>query len=137
MNEAEVVRERLRSQPCARGLDGEGVSLERDGHRREMPIEKKLDPQRVLARAGDHFVDQRHILEIGPRDRQPHVDRASRIISLSARRTASAALSGSPVLCESVDCILATGAMVERIVGRRLRSETIKSGCIPKAATGL
>jgi len=36
-----------------------------------------------------------------------------------------------------VDRILATGAMVERIVGRRLRSETIKSGRIPKAATGL
>jgi hypothetical protein len=36
-----------------------------------------------------------------------------------------------------VDRVLATRRMVERIVGRRLRSETIKSGRIPKAATGL
>jgi hydroxymethylglutaryl-CoA lyase len=36
-----------------------------------------------------------------------------------------------------VDRILATGRMVERIVGRRLRSETVKSGRIPKHATGL
>ncbi|HEV8431802.1 MAG TPA: pyruvate carboxyltransferase [Thermoanaerobaculia bacterium] len=36
-----------------------------------------------------------------------------------------------------VDRVLATGKMVERIVGRRLRSETIKSGRIPKTATGL
>ncbi|HEY0788060.1 MAG TPA: pyruvate carboxyltransferase [Thermoanaerobaculia bacterium] len=35
-----------------------------------------------------------------------------------------------------VDRILNAGRMVERIVGRRLRSETIKSGRIPKAATG-
>lgn len=35
-----------------------------------------------------------------------------------------------------VDRILNTGRMVERIVGRRLRSETIKSGRIPKKATG-
>lgn len=35
-----------------------------------------------------------------------------------------------------VDRVLATGRMVERIVGRRLRSETIKSGRIPKKATG-
>lgn len=35
-----------------------------------------------------------------------------------------------------VDRILATGKMVERVVGRRLRSETIKSGRIPKVATG-
>lgn len=35
-----------------------------------------------------------------------------------------------------VDRILAAGRMVERIVGRRLRSETIKSGRIPKKATG-
>ncbi len=34
------------------------------------------------------------------------------------------------------DRILNTGRMVERIVGRRLRSETIKSGRIPKTATG-
>lgn len=37
----------------------------------------------------------------------------------------------------TVDRVLATGRMVERIVGRRLRSETIRSGRIPKAATGL
>jgi hydroxymethylglutaryl-CoA lyase len=36
-----------------------------------------------------------------------------------------------------VDRILATGRTVERIVGRRLRSETVKSGRIPKKATGL
>lgn len=36
-----------------------------------------------------------------------------------------------------VDRVLATGRMVERIIGRRLRSETIKSGRIPKKATGL
>lgn len=35
-----------------------------------------------------------------------------------------------------VDRVLATGRMVERIVGRRLRSETVKSGRIPKAKTG-
>lgn len=35
-----------------------------------------------------------------------------------------------------VDRVLETGRMVERIVGRRLRSETIKSGRIPKEATG-
>lgn len=35
-----------------------------------------------------------------------------------------------------VDRILNAGRMVERIVGRRLRSETIKSGRIPKSATG-
>ncbi len=35
-----------------------------------------------------------------------------------------------------VDRVLATGRMVERIVGRRLRSETIKSGRIPKKPTG-
>lgn len=35
-----------------------------------------------------------------------------------------------------VDRILATGRMVERIVGRRLRSESIKSGRIPKKHTG-
>jgi hydroxymethylglutaryl-CoA lyase len=35
-----------------------------------------------------------------------------------------------------VDRILATGRMVERIVGRRLRSECIKSGRIPKKPTG-
>ncbi|MBI2920654.1 MAG: pyruvate carboxyltransferase [Planctomycetes bacterium] len=35
-----------------------------------------------------------------------------------------------------VDKVLATGRMVERIVGRRLRSETIKSGRIPKKPTG-
>ena len=35
-----------------------------------------------------------------------------------------------------VDRVLATGRMVERIVGRRLRSESIKSGRIPKKPTG-
>ena len=35
-----------------------------------------------------------------------------------------------------VDRVLATGRMVERIVGRRLRSETIRSGRVPKGATG-
>jgi hydroxymethylglutaryl-CoA lyase len=35
-----------------------------------------------------------------------------------------------------VDRILATGRMAERIAGRRLRSETIKSGRIAKAADG-
>ncbi len=35
-----------------------------------------------------------------------------------------------------VDRVLNAGRMVERIVGRRLRSETIKSGRIPKKATG-
>jgi len=35
-----------------------------------------------------------------------------------------------------VDRILNAGRMVERIIGRRLRSETIKSGRIPKKATG-
>jgi hydroxymethylglutaryl-CoA lyase len=35
-----------------------------------------------------------------------------------------------------VERVLATGRMVERIVGRRLRSESIKSGRIPKKATG-
>ncbi|MBI2214359.1 MAG: pyruvate carboxyltransferase [Acidobacteria bacterium] len=35
-----------------------------------------------------------------------------------------------------VDRLLNAGRMVERIVGRRLRSETIKSGRIPKQATG-
>jgi hydroxymethylglutaryl-CoA lyase len=36
-----------------------------------------------------------------------------------------------------VDRILAIGRTVERIVGRRLRSETLKSGRIPKTTTGL
>jgi hydroxymethylglutaryl-CoA lyase len=35
-----------------------------------------------------------------------------------------------------VDRVLAAGRMNERIVGRRLRSETIRSGRIPKKATG-
>ncbi|MCK6685971.1 MAG: pyruvate carboxyltransferase [Thermoanaerobaculia bacterium] len=35
-----------------------------------------------------------------------------------------------------VDRVLATGRMVERIVGRRLRSECIKSGRVPKNKTG-
>ena len=35
-----------------------------------------------------------------------------------------------------VDKVLSIGAMVERIVGRRLRSETIRSGRIPKTLTG-
>lgn len=35
-----------------------------------------------------------------------------------------------------VDKVLATGRMVERIVGRRLRSECVKSGRIPKKPTG-
>jgi len=35
-----------------------------------------------------------------------------------------------------VEKILNAGRMVERVVGRRLRSETIKSGRIPKKATG-
>ncbi len=36
-----------------------------------------------------------------------------------------------------VDAVLNAGRMAERIVGRRLRSETIRSGRIPKKATGL
>lgn len=36
-----------------------------------------------------------------------------------------------------VDRVLAAGRMVERVVGRRLRAETIRSGRIPKKATGL
>lgn len=36
-----------------------------------------------------------------------------------------------------VDRVLNAGRMVERVVGRRLRSETIKSGRIPKKPTGL
>ena len=35
-----------------------------------------------------------------------------------------------------IDKVLETGRMVERIVGRRLRSETIKTGRIPKSLTG-
>jgi hydroxymethylglutaryl-CoA lyase len=35
-----------------------------------------------------------------------------------------------------IDRILNIGAMVERIVGRRLRSESIKNGRIPKTLTG-
>ena len=35
-----------------------------------------------------------------------------------------------------VDKVLETGSMVERIVGRRLRSEAIKNGRIPKELTG-
>ncbi|MCX6257317.1 MAG: pyruvate carboxyltransferase [Bacteroidia bacterium] len=35
-----------------------------------------------------------------------------------------------------VDMVLETGQMVERIVGRRLRSEAIKNGRIPKTLTG-
>ena len=35
-----------------------------------------------------------------------------------------------------VDKVLETGRMVERIVGRRLRSEAIKNGRIPKDLTG-
>jgi len=35
-----------------------------------------------------------------------------------------------------IEKVLETGAMVERIVGRRLRSETIKTGRIPKSLTG-
>jgi hydroxymethylglutaryl-CoA lyase len=36
-----------------------------------------------------------------------------------------------------VDAVLNAGRMVERVVDRRLRSETIRSGRIPKKATGL
>lgn len=36
-----------------------------------------------------------------------------------------------------VDRVLNAGKMVERIVGRRLRSETVRSGRIPKGTTGL
>jgi hydroxymethylglutaryl-CoA lyase len=35
-----------------------------------------------------------------------------------------------------LDKLLQIGNMVEKIVGRRLRSETIKSGRIPKSLTG-
>ena len=35
-----------------------------------------------------------------------------------------------------IDKILAIGQMNERIVGRRLRSESIKNGRIPKSLTG-
>lgn len=35
-----------------------------------------------------------------------------------------------------VDKILEIGQMVERIVGRRLRSESIRNGRIPKSMTG-
>jgi hydroxymethylglutaryl-CoA lyase len=35
-----------------------------------------------------------------------------------------------------IDKVLKVGNMVERIVGRRLRSETIKSGRIPKSLSG-
>ena len=35
-----------------------------------------------------------------------------------------------------VDKVLEIGAMVERIVGRKLRSETVKTGRIPKSLTG-
>jgi len=35
-----------------------------------------------------------------------------------------------------IDRLLETGNMVERIVGRRLRSETVKSGRIPKSLSG-
>jgi hydroxymethylglutaryl-CoA lyase len=35
-----------------------------------------------------------------------------------------------------IDKVLETGSMVERIVGRRLRSEAIKNGRIPKSLTG-
>jgi hydroxymethylglutaryl-CoA lyase len=35
-----------------------------------------------------------------------------------------------------VDKVLETGTMVERIVGRRLRSESIRNGRIPKTLTG-
>ena len=36
----------------------------------------------------------------------------------------------------NIDKVLETGKLVEKIVGRRLRSETIKSGRIPKTLTG-
>jgi hydroxymethylglutaryl-CoA lyase len=35
-----------------------------------------------------------------------------------------------------VDKVLEIGQMVERIVGRRLRSESIKNGRIPKSLSG-
>ncbi|MFZ5646075.1 MAG: pyruvate carboxyltransferase, partial [Bacillota bacterium] len=35
-----------------------------------------------------------------------------------------------------VDRVLEIGRMVEKIVGRRLRSECIRTGRIPKEATG-
>jgi len=35
-----------------------------------------------------------------------------------------------------VDKVLEIGQMVERIVGRRLRSESIRNGRIPKSMTG-
>jgi hydroxymethylglutaryl-CoA lyase len=35
-----------------------------------------------------------------------------------------------------IDKILEIGPMVERIVGRRLRSESIRNGRIPKSLTG-
>jgi len=35
-----------------------------------------------------------------------------------------------------IDKILETGKMVERIIGRPLRSECIKTGRIPKSLTG-
>ena len=35
-----------------------------------------------------------------------------------------------------VDKVLEIGSMVERIVGRRLRSEAIKNGRVPKNLTG-
>ena len=35
-----------------------------------------------------------------------------------------------------IDKVLEIGAMNERIVGRRLRSEAIKNGRIPKSLTG-
>jgi hydroxymethylglutaryl-CoA lyase len=35
-----------------------------------------------------------------------------------------------------IDKVLEIGAMVERIVGRRLRSECVRTGRIPKTLTG-
>jgi hydroxymethylglutaryl-CoA lyase len=35
-----------------------------------------------------------------------------------------------------IDKVLEIGAMVERIVGRRLRSESVRTGRIPKTLTG-
>jgi hydroxymethylglutaryl-CoA lyase len=35
-----------------------------------------------------------------------------------------------------IDKVLQIGAMVERIVGRKLRSESVRTGRIPKTLTG-
>ena len=59
-----------------------------------------------------------------------------KLVAALACRNKGSRLYGKPLQNLDIDKVLEIGAMNERIVGRRLRSEAIKNGRIPKSLTG-